>query len=120
MAKAAAEQAADLLKGAIARKERAAFVAATGVSQFGFLGVLVSAPGIDWAKTTLFHLNEYAGLPEIHPASFRRYLKERLIERVHPGEVHLIQGDAPDLQAECRRLNRLIAGYEIAAASLLS
>jgi glucosamine-6-phosphate deaminase len=113
MAKAAAEQAAELLRRAIACKGCAAFVAATGVSQFEFLDVLISAPGIDWARTTMFHLDEYVGLPESHPASFLRYLKERLIARVHPGEVHLIQGDVPDPQAECRRLNRLIAGYEI-------
>jgi glucosamine-6-phosphate deaminase len=116
MDKAAAEQAVDLLRGAIARKERASFVAATGVSQFEFLDVLTSAPDIDWARTKMFHLDEYVGLPESHPASFRRYLKKRLIERVHLGEVHLIQGDAPDPQAECRRLNRLIAGCEIDVA----
>jgi glucosamine-6-phosphate deaminase len=113
MAQAAAKRAADLLRDGIARKGHAAFVAATGVSQFEFLDVLIAAPGIDWTKATMFHLDEYVGLPESHPASFRRYLKERLIERVHPGEVHLIRGDAPDPRAECQRLNRLIAGYEI-------
>ena len=113
MAQAAAKRAADLLRDGIARKGHAAFVAATGVSQFELLDVLIAAPGIDWTKATMFHLDEYVGLPESHPASFRRYLKERLIERVHPGEVHLIRGDAPDPRAECQRLNRLIAGYEI-------
>jgi glucosamine-6-phosphate deaminase len=95
------------------REGRAAFVAATGVSQFEFLDALTSVPDIDWARTTMFHLDEYVGLSETHPASFRRYLKERLIARVHPGVVHLIEGDAPDPQEECRRLNRLIAGHEI-------
>jgi glucosamine-6-phosphate deaminase len=113
MAQAAAKRAADLLRDAIARKGHAAFVAATGVSQFEFLDGLIAASGIDWARTTMFHLDEYVGLPESHPASFRRYLKERLIERVHPGGVELIRGDAPDPQAECQRLNCLIAGYEI-------
>ena len=112
MARAAAAKAADLLRDAIARKGHATFVAATGVSQFEFLDALIAAPGIDWARTTMFHLDEYIGLPETHPASFRRYLKERLIERVHPGEVRLIQGDAPDPWAECHRLGRLIAEHE--------
>lgn len=116
MAQAAAKKTADLLQEAIARKGHAAFVAATGVSQFEFLAGLISAPGIDWAKTAMFHLDEYVDLPETHPASFRRYLEERLIERVRPGIVHLIRGDAPDPQAECQRLNRLIAGYEIDVA----
>lgn len=116
MAQAAAGKAAELLQDAIARKGHAAFVAATGASQFEFLDNLTSAPGIDWSTMTMFHLDEYVNLPETHPASFRRYLKERLIEQVHPGVVHLIQGDASDSQAECQRLNRLIAGYEIDVA----
>jgi glucosamine-6-phosphate deaminase len=113
MAEAAAAQAAELLRGAIARKGHAAFVAATGASQFEFLDYLTSAPDINWSETTMFHLDEYIGLPESHPASFRHYLRERLIERVNPGTVHLIRGDAADPQAECRRLNSLIARYEI-------
>ncbi len=113
MAEAAAAKASELLRGAIARKGRAVFVAATGASQFEFLDCLTSTPDIDWSATTMFHLDEYIGLPESHPASFRRYLRERLIERVNPGTVHLIRGDAPDPQAECRRLNDLLAGYEV-------
>jgi glucosamine-6-phosphate deaminase len=113
MAQAAAAKAADLLRDAIARKGHTTFVAATGISQFEFLDALISASGIDWIKATMFHLDEYVGLPESHPASFRRYLKERLVEQVHPGEIHLIRGDAPDPTAECRRLNHLIGGHEI-------
>jgi glucosamine-6-phosphate deaminase len=116
MAQVAAAKAAELLKGAIAYKGHATFVAATGASQFEFLDHLTSAPGIDWSRTTMFHLDEYVGLPETHPASFRRYLKGRLIEQVHPGEVHLIQGDVPDPQAECERLNRLISNHEVDVA----
>jgi glucosamine-6-phosphate deaminase len=116
MAQAAATRAAELLVNAIARKGHASFVAATGASQFEFLDGLTSIPGVDWSKTTMFHLDEYVGLPEAHPASFRRYLKERLIDRVHPGVVHLIRGDVLDIQAECRRLNRLIADHNIDVA----
>lgn len=113
MAEVAAAKAAELLRSAIARKGRATFVAATGASQFEFLDCLTSTPDINWSATTMFHLDEYIGLPESHPASFRRYLRERLIKRVNPGTVHLIRGDASDPQAECRRLNDLIAGYEV-------
>jgi glucosamine-6-phosphate deaminase len=113
MGQAAAAKAAELLRDAIARKGHATFVAATGASQFEFLDALTSVPDLDWSKTTMFHLDEYIGLPETHPASFRRYLNERLITRVHPGTVHLIQGDAPDPQAECRRLSRLLVGREV-------
>jgi glucosamine-6-phosphate deaminase len=116
MALAAAAKAGELLRDSIASKGQAAFVAATGASQFEFLDVLTSDPEIDWSRTSMFHLDEYIGLPEAHPASFRRYLRERLIERVHPGTVHLVQGDAPDPQVECQRLNRLMASFEIDVA----
>jgi len=113
MGQAAAARAAELLIDALARQGHATFVAATGVSQYEFLDALASTPGIDWSKTTMFHLDEYIGLPEAHAASFRRYLKVRLVDRVHPGTVHLIQGDAPDPRAECQRLNGLIAEHEV-------
>ncbi len=114
--KVAARKAAELLKGAIAEKGRAAFIAATGASQFEFLEALTSDSAIDWSKTTMFHLDEYVGLPESHPASFRRYLKERLIDKVHPGAVYLIRGDAEDPEAECERLNQIISRYDIDVA----
>ena len=52
-------------------------------------------------------------LPETHPASFRRYLKERLADRIHPGAFHFIEGDRPDPEAEARRVGELIRGCEI-------
>jgi glucosamine-6-phosphate deaminase len=116
MAQEAATKAAELLTDAIVRKGQATFVAATGASQFEFLDALTSTPEIDWRKTMMFHLDEYIGLPEGHPASFRRYLRERLIARAHPGTVHLIRGDAPDPQAECQHLNRLLSDHEIDVA----
>ena len=113
MAQAAAARAAELLKDAIAHKGHATFVVATGASQFAFMDSLTSDYKINWARTTMFHLDEYIGLPETHPASFCRYLKERLIDRVHPGTVHLVRGEMPDPQAECHRLNQLIAAHEV-------
>jgi glucosamine-6-phosphate deaminase len=116
MARAAAACAAGFLKEAISGQGHASFIVATGTSQIEFLAALTSTPGIDWSKTALFHLDEYVGLPENHPASFRRYLKEHVIDRLHPGVVHLIQGDAPDLQAEIQRLNRLMTGSTVDVA----
>ena len=86
MAKAAAEKAAEILKETIKEKGKANFIAATGASQFEFLDNLTKINSIDWGKTTMFHLDEYIGLSEDHPASFRRYLQERLISKVHPGK----------------------------------
>jgi len=113
---AAAAAAAGILREAIAAKGQAVFVAATGNSQIEFLKHLTATPGIAWERTTLFHLDEYIGIPSSHPASFRRYLRERLTSRVPVGRVHFIQGDAPDLSAELARLNAAIAATAIDVA----
>jgi glucosamine-6-phosphate deaminase len=109
----AAADAAAILRATIAARGRAHVVAATGAAQFEFLAALTSTPGIDWAKTVFFHLDEYVGLPQTHPASFRRFLRERIADKVHPGAFHFIAGDAADPAAECRRLGELIHGHPI-------
>ncbi len=109
LGQAAALKAAELFDEILKHKDNVRFIAATGASQFEFLNALCDMPSIKWEKTTMFHLDEYIGLSENHPASFRKYLKERLVNKVHPAEVHFIQGDAPDPQEECARMNRLIS-----------
>lgn len=109
----AAVDAAAILRDTIARKGSANVVAATGAAQFEFLSALTGTPGIDWKKTVFFHLDEYVGLPDTHPASFRRFLRERIVDRVHPGTFHFIEGDAADPAAECRRLGDLIRKHPI-------
>ena len=116
MAAAAAQNAASIIRNALINKGHAYLIAATGASQFEFLDALVAKPDIDWSKTTLFHLDEYVGLPESHPASFRRYLRERILDRVHPGAFHFINGDAADPQRECQRVGQLISQNTIDAA----
>ena len=116
MGKAAAEEAAKILVDAIKEKGEATFIAATGASQFEFLENLTSISSIDWSKTSMFHLDEYVGLPETHPASFRRYLKERLINKVHPGNVYLIKGDTKNPELECERLDKIIKQTKIDVA----
>ena len=113
---AAADRGADILKQAIAAKGRAGFIVATGASQFDFLKALTQKKGINWGLATMYHLDEYIGLTADHPASFRRYLKERLVDVVQPGTVHFIRGEASDAAAECRRLNRIISQDKIDVA----
>ena len=116
LAKAAADDAATHIREAISKRGHAYLIAATGTSQFEFLDTLVSEPGIEWKQTTFFHLDEYVGLPETHPASFRRYLRERIVDRVHPGAFHFINGDDTAPEAECGRLGKLISRHTIDAA----
>lgn len=108
----AAQDAAALIQKAIANHDVAYVIAATGASQFEFLDALV-LHDIDWQRVEFFHLDEYVGLPETHPASFRRYLTERIVDRIHPKAFHLINGEAADPLAECRRVGELISQHTI-------
>jgi glucosamine-6-phosphate deaminase len=72
---------------------------ATGASQFETLAALTSLPGLPWDRVQGFHLDEYAGIDENHPASFRRYLREKLTQRVNMGDFFEIDGTAKDLNA---------------------
>jgi len=115
LGRAAADEAAGIIRQSIAQRGQAYLVAATGASQFEFLEALTNQQ-IDWTKISFFHLDEYVGLPESHRASFRRYLKERIVERVQPGAFHFINGEADDLAVECHRLGELISQQTIDAA----
>ncbi len=83
MGSAAASRAAGVLTDAIAARGEANLILATGASQFEMLSSLV-AQDVDWSRVTVFHLDEYIGLPVSHPASFRRYLRERFVDKVPP------------------------------------
>lgn len=91
--KSAGQHAASSLRAALKAGRVARLVAATGASQFEFLDELTSAPGLDWSRVELFHLDEYVGLPVTHPASFRKYLFERLIHKTGITQHHLLNGE---------------------------
>ena len=93
LGRAAADQAADAIRLAIQKNNRARMIAATGVSQFELLDALTGLSGIDWERVELFHLDEYIGLPADHPASFRNYLRARLIDKVGITHHHLLDGE---------------------------
>jgi glucosamine-6-phosphate deaminase len=93
MSLAAARHAAPALRAAIRARGDARIVAATGASQFDFLEALTAAPDIDWTRVEMFHLDEYVGLPIDHPASFRKYLLERLIRKTGMTRYHLLDGE---------------------------
>ncbi len=94
MGEAAADQAARAIRDAIAARGQARIIGATGASQFEFLDALTARTDIQWEHVEFFHLDEYLGLPESHPASFRRYLRERLLSKVPIGKAHLLDGEA--------------------------
>jgi len=115
----AAELAAAKLRYSLRDSFTTRMIVATGASQFEMLAALVDQPGIEWNKVTVFHLDEYAGMPESHPASFRKYLKERFLELlpVAPAAFHGIDGEA-DAKTECDRLGALISEAPIDVACI--
>ena len=92
MAEAAANEAASLIRDAISQRGQARIIAATGASQFDFLDALTKIAGIDWDRVEMFHLDEYVGISDQEPASFCKYLRERLIEKVGIKKYHLLDG----------------------------
>jgi glucosamine-6-phosphate deaminase len=109
----AAALGADTIRAALKAHGEATVIVATGASQFEMLENLVAAPDIDWSKVTAFHLDEYVGLPQSHPASFRRYLAERFVAPLG-GKVAFVPVDGEkDAAAEARSLGEKIAGRRI-------
>ncbi|OQM74258.1 glucosamine-6-phosphate deaminase [Manganibacter manganicus] len=110
----AAELGAEAIRSAIRTRGAANIVVATGASQFELLAALVAQDDIDWSRVTAFHLDEYIAMPDTHPASFRRYLRERFTSHLPTlGAFHFIKGDEPDPAAELARINALISSHPI-------
>jgi glucosamine-6-phosphate deaminase len=93
MSRAAADAAAARIREAIAEHGDARIVAATGGSQLDFLRHLCAATNVAWARVELFHLDEYIGVPASHPASFRRMLREHLIDKTGIVNYHMVDAD---------------------------
>lgn len=101
------------IRQALAERGTANVILATGASQFEMLDALV-ATDLDWSRVTVFHLDEYIGLPVTHGASFRKYLRERVMDRLAVKPMFVaVDGDAPDPVAETARLGALIARHPV-------
>ena len=117
MGEAAGNNAALKIESAIREHGEVNIILATGASQFHTLKTLVESNIIDWSKVTVFHLDEYIGIDDKHPASFCLYLKQRFLDKVGTvKDFHFINGAARDAAEECKRLNGLISPLEIQVA----
>jgi len=108
---AAAKVCERILREAIARQGSARIVLSTGASQFEFLRHFVKSD-IEWGKVDMFHLDEYVGLPESHPASFRKYLKERFLSHARVRSATLVDGEG-DLEETLKKLNEAVASAPV-------
>lgn len=112
----AGKAAGELIRKAIEANGSANIILATGTSQFETINQLLAEKDIAWEKVTMFHLDEYIGLPVTHPASFRKYLKERFLDKVGAlNQYYLINGEVDPLQ-ETKRLGDLIQSHPIDVA----
>lgn len=113
LAVAAAHAAHECLREAVSRQGQAAAILASAAAQVKFLEVLTSLTGLDWSRVTLFHMDEYLGISDQHPASFRRFLREHVVRRVKPKTCHYLAGDAPEPIQECDRYAGLLRAQPI-------
>ena len=112
LGKAAAAQAASAIWRAIIGRGQARIVAASAASQFQFLDALTATPDIEWTQVELFHLDEYIGLPMTHPASFCKFLQERLIGKTSITNHHLLNGEEDPAEV-IRRTSKAISASPI-------
>lgn len=106
LGKRAAEETAEILRAGIARDGIGRIVLSTGASQFTTLEALTAIDGIDWKHVEMFHLDEYIGLPQDHPASFRKYLQERFVDKTGIEKVHFVPSDPKCVAAVGEELRR--------------
>lgn len=124
LAEAAAGNAAGFLREVLGRQGRAAVILASATSQVKFLEALAlgtahaTEGALDWSRVMLFHMDEYLGIGAEHPASFRRFMREQVEEKIRarqgPGpRVHYLGGDALLPMDECERYGGLLRGQAI-------
>src|SRR5690554_4005470 len=113
----AAKVGAERIRMALKHQDVVSIIVATGASQFTMLEALIQEPDIDWSRVEAFHLDEYVGLDMEHPASFRKYLKERFADKVGPLKAfHYINADAVNLEQEVKRVSDLLDARTITVA----
>jgi glucosamine-6-phosphate deaminase len=111
LAVSAADDAAACMAVAISERGRANVMLATGNSQLVFLEQL-TVRDVDWAKVNVFHMDEYVGIGADHSASFALYIRERVVEKVHPGSAYLMDG-TNDVDAEIARYTKLLSDHPL-------
>lgn len=112
LGQAAAADFAAIVRRAVDEYGSASVILATGNSQLTFLQALRDREDVPWRQVTVFHMDEYLGIADMHSASFRRYIREHVTEVFQPLAVHGIQGDTPDIDGELRRYATLLDAHQ--------
>lgn len=113
LARAAADEAAETLRAAVAARGVAHAMFATGNSQLAFVQALVhETAAVPWSDTVVFHMDEYVGVAPDHPAGFQRWIRTRITEPAHPKAAFYVEGLA-DSEAECERYAALLRTHPL-------
>lgn len=110
---AAGKTVAENVKELLKQQQTVTMIFAAAPSQNEFLATLAKDPAIDWQRIIALHMDEYIGLPDNAPQLFRKYLKDHVMNLVHPGEVHFIKGNTTDNEEECKRYGQLIIDHPV-------
>jgi glucosamine-6-phosphate deaminase len=111
LGRAAANDLAAILARILSEQKKAAIIFACANSQLTFLAALKAIKKIDWKRIIIFHMDEYLGMSDTHPASFARFIREKLVNYVHPAEFYPMDGDTPDVRSELKRYADLMHKY---------
>ena len=98
----AAEDFEKLISPILAKQDQAAVIFASANSQLTFFSSLLKR-NIEWSRISIFHMDEYLGMTDQHPASFSRFIREKLVNYIKPAAFYPLRGDVPDADAELRR-----------------
>jgi glucosamine-6-phosphate deaminase len=113
LARGAADEAADVLRAAVAARGIAHAMFATGNSQLAFVQKLVhETSGVPWSETVVFHMDEYVGVGPDHPAGFQRWIRRRITEPARPKAAFYVEG-LGDPVGECARYAALLRQYPL-------
>jgi len=113
MGKAAASDAARLMREAISLQGHVRIIVATGNSQLDLIKALTTGETVDWQSVEVFHMDEYVGMPSSHPASFARWIKNHVSDVVHPGKVHYLSGDSTDIEESSKRYGESLSSAPV-------
>jgi glucosamine-6-phosphate deaminase len=108
---AAAAEAAEIIRDAVAARGVANIILATGNSQLTFLAALRALPGVPWASVNVFHMDEYVNLPSGHTASFPAFLRRHLLDHVQVKAFFPVPGEAADPAGACRQYETLLRDH---------
>ena len=103
----AGAHAAQAIRAAIERNGAARIILASAPSQSETLAALL-ASAVDWSRVTIFHMDEYLGLPAEHPQTFRSYQRTHVLSKITPRAFHGIAGESADSAAECAHYSALL------------